>query len=116
MQSLEIVQQAYEYLNAKDLLNDFSLMSPEVEFYQTIELPWGDHYRGFEESKAFFAKFAPLIDSTVEIADYIPADEQIVAIGKTTGIAKQTGKPIQLQFSPCLGSSRRKNRALRGLH
>lgn len=40
MKPLEIVQQAYGYLNAKDLSNYFSLMSPDVEFYQTEELSW----------------------------------------------------------------------------
>jgi ketosteroid isomerase-like protein len=92
MNALEIIKQAYIYLNEKDISRYFSLMSPNVEFYQTKELPWGGHYRGFDESKVFFSKFSPLLDSLVEIAYYIPAGEQIVAIGKTSGIAKQTGK------------------------
>lgn len=37
----------------KDIPHYFSLMSPNVEFYQTEELPWGGHYRGFDESKIF---------------------------------------------------------------
>ncbi|MBH8563973.1 nuclear transport factor 2 family protein [Nostoc sp. CENA67] len=92
MNALEIVKQAYIYLNEKDILHYFSLMSPNVEFYQTEELPWGGHYHGFDESKIFFSKFSPLIDSTVEISHYIQAGEQIVAIGKTGGVAKLTGK------------------------
>jgi hypothetical protein len=95
MDALEIVKQAYIYLNEKDIPNYFSLMSPNVEFYQTEELPWGGHYCGFDESKVFFSKFSPLIDSSVEISYYIQAGERIVAIGKTSGVAKQTGK----QFS-----------------
>lgn len=92
MNALEIVKQAYIYLNKKDIVNYFSLMSPNVEFYQTEELPWGGHYRGFDESKVFFSKFSPLIDSEVEISHYIQAGDRIVAIGKTSGVAKQTGK------------------------
>ncbi len=99
MKSLEIVQQAYRYLNARDLSKYFSLMSPDIEFYQTEELPWGRHYRGLEESKVFFSKFAPLIDSTVDIAYYIPAGEQIVAIGKTIGIVTPTGKPFSCNLA-----------------
>ncbi|MDF5711303.1 MAG: nuclear transport factor 2 family protein [Nostoc sp. S4] len=90
--SLEIVKQAYIYLNEKDIASYFSLMSPDVEFYQTEELPWGGHYRGFDESKVFFSKFSPLIDSSVEISNYIQAGDKTVAIGKTSGVAKQTGK------------------------
>lgn len=58
-------------------------MSPNIEFYQTQELPWGGNYRGFDESKVFLAKIFPLIDSSVEISHYIEAGAQIVAIGKT---------------------------------
>ena len=39
MNALEIVKQAYIYLNEKDISHYFSLMSPHVEFYQTEELP-----------------------------------------------------------------------------
>ncbi|GAA6617135.1 hypothetical protein NUACC26_029440 [Scytonema sp. NUACC26] len=39
MNSLEIVKQAYIYLHEKDIPRYFSLMSPNVEFYQTEELP-----------------------------------------------------------------------------
>ncbi|HEY9672486.1 MAG TPA: nuclear transport factor 2 family protein [Waterburya sp.] len=92
MNSLEIIKQAYIYLNEKDIPHYFSLMSSNVEFYQTKELPWGGHYRGFDESEVFFSKFSPLIDSEVEISYYIQAGDQIVAIGKTSGVAKQTGK------------------------
>ena len=92
MNALEIVNQAYIYLNEKDIPNYFSLMSPSVEFYQSEELPWGGHYRGFDESKVFFSKFSPLIDSSVEISHYIQAGDKTVAIGKTSGIAKRTGK------------------------
>ncbi|MFN6488300.1 MULTISPECIES: hypothetical protein [unclassified Nostoc] len=55
--SLEIVKQAYIYLNQKDIPSYFSLMSPDVEFYQTEELPWGGRYRGFDESKVFSPNF-----------------------------------------------------------
>jgi uncharacterized protein len=99
MDALELVKQAYFYLNERDIPNYFSLMSSDVEFYQTEELPWGGHYRGLHESEIFFSKFVPLIDSTVEIDYYIPAGKQIVAIGKTSGVAKQTGKPFNCHLA-----------------
>ncbi|MEH2184303.1 nuclear transport factor 2 family protein [Nostoc sp.] len=97
--SLEIVKQAYIYLNEKDIPSYFSLMSPDVEFYQTEELPWGGHYRGFDGSKVFFSKFFPLIDSSVEIYNYIQAGDKTVAIGKTSGVAKQTGKKFSCNLA-----------------
>ena len=99
MNALEIVKQAYIYLNEKDIPHYFSLMSPHVEFYQTEELPWGGHYRGFDESKVFFSKFSPLIDSSVEISHYIQAGDPIVVLGKTSGIAKQTGKSFSCNLT-----------------
>ncbi len=99
MNSLEIIKQAYSYLNEKEIPHYFSLMSPNVEFYQTEELPWGGHYRGFDESKVFFSKFSPLIDSSVEIFHYIQAGAQTVAIGKMSGIAKQTGKKFSCSLA-----------------
>lgn len=99
MNSLEIVKQAYIYLNEKDIPRYFSLMSPDIEFYQTEELPWGGHYRGFDESKVFFSNFSPLIDSEVEISYYIQAGDRTVAIGKTSGVAKQTGKKFSCNLA-----------------
>ncbi|MEH2421618.1 MAG: nuclear transport factor 2 family protein [Nostoc sp.] len=99
MNSLEIIKKAYIYLGEKDISNYFSLMSPNVEFYQTEELPWGGHYRGFDEIKVFFSKIFSLIDSSVEISHYIHAGEQIVAIGKTNGLAKLTGKSFSCNLA-----------------
>jgi ketosteroid isomerase-like protein len=99
MNSLELIKQAYIYLEEKDIPHYFSLMSPDVELYQTEELPWGGHYRGFDESKVFLSKIFPLIDSSVEISHYIPAGDQIVAIGKTSGVAKQTGKTFSCNLA-----------------
>jgi uncharacterized protein len=99
MNSLEIVKKAYFHLNEKDLPNYFSLMSPNIEFYQTEELPWGGNYRGFDESKVFLAKIFLLIDSSVEISHYIEAGTQIIAIGKTIGTAKLTGKKFSCNLA-----------------
>jgi uncharacterized protein len=99
MNSLEIVDRAYIYLNKKDIPNYFSLMSPDVEFYQTSELPWGGDYRGLDEIKGFLSKIFPLIDSAVEIDRYISAGEKIVAIGKTSGSAKLTGKKFSCNLA-----------------
>ncbi|BAY48671.1 hypothetical protein SAMD00079811_62970 [Scytonema sp. HK-05] len=97
--SVEIVKKAYIYLNEKDTPSYFSLMSPNVEFYQTEELPWGGQYRGFDEIKVFFSKIFPLIDSSVKISHYIQAGDQTVAIGKTSGVAKQTGKAFNCNLA-----------------
>ena len=77
----------------------FALMSPNVELYQTVELPWGGHYRGLDEIKLFLAKIFPLIDSEVKISHYIHAGVQIVAIGKTSGFAKLTGKKFSCNLA-----------------
>jgi uncharacterized protein len=97
--SLELVQQAYRYLNEKDIASYFSLMSPDVEFYQTDELPWGGHYLGLDEIKVFLSKIFQLISSTVEISHYIQAGDQTVAIGQTSGVAKQTGKTFKCSLA-----------------
>lgn len=99
MNPLEIVKQAYSYLNEKDIPSYFSLISPDIEFYQTEELPWGSHYRGFDESKVFFSKFSGLIDSEVAISYYIQSGDQTVALGKTSGVAKQTGKKFSCNLA-----------------
>ncbi len=92
MNALEIIKKAYIYPGEKDISTYFSLMSPDVELYQTIELPWGGYYRGLDEIKVFLGRIFPLIDSKVEISHYIQTSEQIVAIGKMSGSAKLTGK------------------------
>jgi uncharacterized protein len=99
MNSLEIIKQAYAYLSEKDVPHYFSLMSPDIELYQTEELPWGGHYRGFDEIEVFFSKIFPLIDSSVDISHYIQAGDNIVAIGKTSGVVKLTEKSFSCSLA-----------------
>ena len=109
MNALERVKQAYVYLNERDIPNYFSLMSPDVEFYQTEALPWGGHYRGFDESKVFFSKFMPLIDSTVEIDYYIHCGQSNCCDRENKWYCQTNRETVQLPSSACLDSPKRKN-------
>ncbi|MFN6488301.1 MULTISPECIES: nuclear transport factor 2 family protein [unclassified Nostoc] len=40
-----------------------------------------------------------MIDSSVEIFNYIPSGDKTVAIGKTSGVAKQTGKKFSCNLA-----------------
>ena len=95
-ENVDIVRKAYASYASGDTATVFSLLDPEIEITQTMELPWGGHYKGPAEAKQFFAKIFKSVEAMPTPESYIPAGESVVAIGRLRGRARKSGKPIDL--------------------
>lgn len=89
-----IVKLGYERYAARDFAGVFELLSPQIEIFQTDELPWGGSFHGHEGATRFFGLIAQYTAATPVPLKYVEAGEDVAVIGRLTGTANGTGKPI----------------------
>ncbi|HEX2643850.1 MAG TPA: nuclear transport factor 2 family protein [Thermoanaerobaculia bacterium] len=89
--NVEIIRQLYDALRRRDLDEIFGLFAPDVEIDQSIEVPWGGHYKGPEGYKAFFGKLTQAITSTVALGAFIDSGDHVVVLGRTQGTVNANG-------------------------
>ncbi len=89
---LHVVRRVYAAYARRDGSQALALMAPDVVIRQSETLPWGGTYRGREEAGAFLAKLTAAVESLVEVERYLETGADIVAIGRTRGTARATGR------------------------
>ncbi|SNT30154.1 hypothetical protein SAMN06265795_12330 [Noviherbaspirillum humi] len=98
MQPIDIVREGYARYERRDFAGVFQLLSSDVEFSQTETLPWGGVHRGHEGARDFFARLNQHTDATPRPITYVPAGDDVAVIGRLTGTARATGRPIDLDI------------------
>ena len=101
MGNLELVQRSYEAFARDDLDAVLADMHPEIEWHQAQGLPHGGFYRGIDEVRRNI--FDPLDEEwwdefTAEPDQFLDAGSEIVVLGRYRGVAKQTGKELDVPF------------------
>jgi uncharacterized protein len=91
-ENVSIVQNTYGAFNRGDIQAVFDVLDPEVEFYQSEEVPWGGRYHGHKEVDAFLQKLTSAIESKFNADQFLDSGDQVVAVGYTRGIGRPTGK------------------------
>ena len=94
--NIDVVRSAYEAFRRRDVPSVTQLLDPEVEFFQSVQVPWGGLYKGLAEVRQFFEKLTGAVDSTADIDRFLDAGDQILAIGHTRGTARASGKPFEV--------------------
>jgi ketosteroid isomerase-like protein len=89
--NIRIVEALYAAFSQRDLPRIFDLLSPDVEITQSVELPWGGHYRGHEGAKQFFAKLGAHLNSTLTLERLVDSGDSVTAVGWTQGTVNGTG-------------------------
>ncbi len=95
-ENVTFVQNAYDTFNRGDIQAVFGALDPEVEFYQSEEVPWGGRYHGHKEVGAFLQKLTSAIESKFKANQFVDSGDQVVAVGYTRGIARATGKEFEV--------------------
>src|SRR5262249_5151374 len=62
---IEVVRAGYEAFNCGDIQAVFALLHPDVELYQSTEVPWGGLYKGLAQAREFCTKLSRTIESKV---------------------------------------------------
>jgi uncharacterized protein len=101
MQSLDLVRRSYVAFERDDLDAVLADMHPDIEWHQAQGLPHGGLYHGVDEVRRNI--FDPLDEEwwsefTATPEQFLDAGSEIVVIGRYRGIAKETGKALDVPF------------------
>ena len=101
MSNLEIVQRSYVAFVRGDMDAVLADMDEGIEWQQAQGLPHGGIYRGITEVRRNV--FDPLdrdwwSEFSAEPDELLDAGDEIVALGRYRGVAKETGKVLDVPF------------------
>lgn len=101
MSNVEIVRRSYVAFAADDMEGVVGDMHPDIVWHQAQGLPHGGVYHGLAEVRQNV--FDPLdrdwwSEFTAEPEDFLDAGDEIVVLGRYRGVAKKTGKKLDVPF------------------
>jgi len=99
--NVELVRRSYEAFARDDLDAVLADMHPEIEWHQAQGLPHGGFYRGLDEVRRNI--FEPLDEQwwdefAATPDEFLDAGAEVVVLGRYRGVAKDTGKPLDVPF------------------
>ena len=101
MSSVDLVQRSYVAFERGDLDGVLGDMDPEIEWQQAQGLPHGGTYRGLAEVRRNI--FDPLEEQwwdefSAVPSEFLDAGGEVVVLGRYRGVAKGTGKQLNVPF------------------
>jgi ketosteroid isomerase-like protein len=101
MSAVEIVKRSYEAFARDDMEGVLADMHPDIEWHQAQGLPHGGYYRGLAEVRRNI--FDPLDEEwwdefAADPEEFLDAGSDVVVLGRYRGIAKRTGKQLDVPF------------------
>ena len=99
--STEIAARSYDAFARDDMDAVLADMHADIEWHQAQGLPHGGFYRGLDEVRRHI--FDPLdrdwwAEFVVEPDEFIEAGPQVVVLGRYRGVAKGTGRRLDVPF------------------
>jgi uncharacterized protein len=99
--AIELVRRSYDAFARDDLDAVLADMDPEIEWHQAQGLPHGGFYRGVDEVRRNI--FDPLDEEwwdefTADPDEFLDAGSEVVVLGCYRGLAKETGKRLDVPF------------------
>ena len=101
MPNVAIVRRSYVAFAADDMDGVVGDMHPDIVWHQAQGLPHGGVYHGLAEVRRNV--FDPLdrdwwSEFTAEPDEFLDADGEVVVLGRYRGVAKETGKKLDVPF------------------
>jgi len=101
MSSVDLVKRSYAAFERGDLDGVLGDMHPEIEWQQAQGLPHGGTYHGVEEVRRTI--FDPLSEEwwdefSAVPSEFLDAGGEVIVLGRYRGVAKRTGKQLDVPF------------------
>jgi ketosteroid isomerase-like protein len=101
MSSLDLVKRSYAAFEQGDLDGVLADLDPEIEWQQAQGLPHGGTYHGRDEVRRSI--FDPLDgewwdEFSATPLEFLDAGDEVVVLGRYRGVAKRTGKHLDVPF------------------
>ena len=93
---VEVVEQVYAAMAARDLPKVFELLAANVVITQDPRLPWGGRHVGHDGFAAFGLRLTESIDSAVTTDAIFSADDDVIQCGRTRGTVRANGAPFDI--------------------
>ncbi len=102
MSSVDLVKRSYAAFERGDLDGVLGDMHPEIEWQQAQGLPHGGTYHGVEEVRRTI--FDPLSEEwwdefSAVPSEFLDAGGEVIVLGRYRGVAKRTGKQLDVPFA-----------------
>ncbi|HVF77800.1 MAG TPA: nuclear transport factor 2 family protein [Solirubrobacteraceae bacterium] len=116
MSPTETVRRLYACFAAGDLQAVLKLLDPHVEWITPPTLPWSrGTYRGRDEVSSYFEDFGSALERPAVVPDRIlDCGGVVVALGRESGQARQTGHAFSVPFAHVLTVNAGQITSLRG--
>ena len=97
MGNLQIADDIYAAMAAKDPAGVLAHLSEKVTIYQDPRLPWGGNHVGHDGFAEFALALIGTVTSSVRIAELYESDDRhVVQCGHTIGTVNATGAPFEV--------------------
>lgn len=101
MGNLELVQRSYDAFARDDLDAVLADMDEQIEWHQAQGLPHGGFYHGVDEVRRNI--FEPLDaewweEFAADPDEFLDAGAEVVVLGRYRGVAKHTGRKLDVPF------------------
>ncbi len=101
MSSVDLVKRSYAAFERGDLDGVLGDLDPEIEWQQAQGLPHGGTYHGVEEVRRTI--FDPLSEEwwdefSAVPSEFLDAGGEVIVLGRYRGVAKRTGKELDVPF------------------
>ena len=99
--SVALVRQSYAAFARDDMDGVLAHLHPDIEWHQAQGLPHGGVYHGLDAVRTNI--FDPLDEQwwdefSATPAEFLEAGDQVVVLGRYTGVAKGTGRALDVPF------------------
>lgn len=99
-ENIAVVQALYGAFGKRDMAAVFQLASPAIRVEQSSDLPWGGTYQGHEGLRQFLMNLTTHLNNTgLPIERYLDAGDHVVAIGRTQGTVRASGKAFNVPLA-----------------
>ena len=101
MDNIAIARSSYEAFGRGDLDGALVMMDEDIEWHQAQGLPHGGLYHGVDEVRKNI--FEPLDEAwwsefSATPGEFLDAGSEVVVLGRYRGVAKETGKRLDVPF------------------
>lgn len=95
---VDLVREIYVRFARRDRPGVLLLLTPDVEFVETTELPWGGRYAGHEGARKYYLRMNRYAEAAPEPFTYVAAGDNVAVSGKFRGKVRTSGKVFDVDL------------------